>query len=324
MSTTPKILVIRGGAIGDFILTLPAVAALRRRFPDVHLEILGYPHIARLALLGGLVDRVRSIEASSLAPFFARHGELPSAMRDYFAEFALILSYLYDPDAIFQENIARCTEAQFIQGPHRPEESAGRHATDVFLQPLERLAIFDADPVPRLTVAPTAPDSGRPSHPDGREPTWIAVHPGSGSPRKNWPETRWAELLGRLGPEADAHLRLLLVGGEAEGGCLERLARRPPCPVALAAHLPLPELAARLASCQFFLGHDSGITHLAAAVGLPGIALWGETVETVWRPRSERIQLLRAGAALTELPVETVLAALRERRQAVAAPQRSS
>ena len=54
-STGGKILVIRGGAIGDFILTLPAIAALRNQFPQAHLEILGYPHIAQLALAGGLV-----------------------------------------------------------------------------------------------------------------------------------------------------------------------------------------------------------------------------------------------------------------------------
>ena len=52
-----KILVIRGGGIGDFIFTLPAITALRRNFPKAHLEVLGYPHIVRLAIAGGLVDQ---------------------------------------------------------------------------------------------------------------------------------------------------------------------------------------------------------------------------------------------------------------------------
>ena len=145
-----RILVIRGGAIGDFILTLPAIAALRRQFPQAHLEVLGYPHIAQLALVGGLVNRVQSIEAGALAGFFARGGELAENLADYFSEFDLILSYLYDPDAIFQTNVGRCTGAQFIVGPHRVDEAARLHAAKVFLQPLERLAIFDADPIPRL------------------------------------------------------------------------------------------------------------------------------------------------------------------------------
>ena len=202
---------IRGGAIGDFILTLPAIAALRRQFPEAHLEVLGYPHIAELALTGGLVNRVQSIEARALAGFFARGGDLAEHLADYFAEFDLILSYLYDPDAIFKTNVGLCTGAQFITGPHRADEGARLHAAKVYLKPLERLAIFDADPVPRLPLAPR-PRSLNP----------LALHPGSGSERKNWPEANWAELLQHLTGMAD--LELLVVGGEAEGSRLQRLA----------------------------------------------------------------------------------------------------
>src|SRR5271157_4348168 len=116
-----KILVIRGGAIGDFILTLPALAALRQQFPEAFLEVLGYPHIVQLALTAGLVDCARSIDARPLASFFARNGDLAEEMRDYFSEFDLILSYLYDPDDIFRTNVGRCSPAQFIAGPHRPD-----------------------------------------------------------------------------------------------------------------------------------------------------------------------------------------------------------
>ena len=64
-----KILVIRGGAIGDFVLTLPAITALRSRFPEAQLEVLGDPHIVQLARVAGLVDRVQGIEARALAGF---------------------------------------------------------------------------------------------------------------------------------------------------------------------------------------------------------------------------------------------------------------
>ena len=119
--TQGKILVIRGGAIGDFVLTLPALAALRRQFPRAHLEVLGYPHIAQLALAGGLVDRVQSIEARALAGFFAHKGELAEELTNYFSDFNVMISYLYDPDRIFQANVASCSAAQFIAGPHRPD-----------------------------------------------------------------------------------------------------------------------------------------------------------------------------------------------------------
>ena len=251
-----KILVIRGGAIGDFILTLPAVAALRRQFPEAHLEVLGYPHIVQLALAGGLVDRVQSIEARALAGFFARNGTLEEDLADYFSEFDLIVSYLYDPDDIFRTNVARCSRAQFIAGPHRPDELEKLHATKVFLKPLERLAIFEADHVPRLAIA--AAPSPR---------NQLALHPGSGSEKKNWPEAKWSELLQHLINATSWNL--LLVGGEAEGERLQRLAAAlPPARSRVAQSLPLAELARLLRRCAAFIGHDSGIAPLAAALGL--------------------------------------------------------
>jgi heptosyltransferase-2 len=297
-----KILVIRGGAIGDFILTLPAIAALRRQFPAAHLEVLGYPHIAQLALAGGLVNRVQSIEAGALAGFFARNGTLAEDLADYFSEFDLILSYLYDPDHIFQTNVGLCTAAQFIVGPHRADERQGIHATRTYLQPLERLAIFDADPIPRLSITPRPPPPASRPAPAGT----LALHPGSGSDRKNWPEEQWAELLQHL-LNFTRH-NLLLVGGEAEGERLQRLAAAlPPTRSRVAQSLPLPDLARLLAACQAFVGHDSGISHLAAAVGLPGLVLWADTAEEVWRPPSPSVVVIRHPAGLATLPVEKVL-----------------
>jgi len=96
-----RILVIRGGAIGDFILTLPALKALRDAYPHAHVEILGYKNIAALAERRFYAQAVRSIEYGSLASFFAKNSELPAELADYFASFDLIISYLYDPDGIF-------------------------------------------------------------------------------------------------------------------------------------------------------------------------------------------------------------------------------
>jgi heptosyltransferase III len=293
-----KILVIRGGAIGDFILTLPVLTALRQQFPRTHLEVLGYPFVAKLALAGGLVKRVQSIESRALAEFFARDGALDPGLIDYFSEFSLIISYLYDPDLIFKTNVGRCTQAQFITGPHRPDDSLNLHATEVFLKPLEGLAIFDADCIPRLNIAKafdTTLTTGR----------WLAVHPGSGSESKNWPESKWLELLQHLMKSTTLHL--LLVGGEAERGRLERLASTLPATrIKLMQSTPLPELAQWLASCIAFIGHDSGISHLAAAVGLRSLILWGDTAEAVWRPRSHEMTILRGSNGLEGLSVPVV------------------
>lgn len=300
--TRGRILVIRGGAIGDFVLTLPVLAALRENFPETHLAVLGYPHIAGLALAGDLADEVRSIEARALAGFFAKGGALDPELSSYFRQASIILSYLYDPDGIFQENVARVSGAQFIAGPHRPDERLPLHAAQTFLKPLERLAIFSAEPTPRLKL----PEPAEPRLGYGR---WLAVHPGSGSARKNWPETRWAELLDRL--MAETPWKTLVIGGEAEEGRHRRLAANLPAKrCELLDHRPLPEVAQWLRECHAYVGHDSGISHLAAAVGLPSIILWGDTAEHVWRPLGEHVKLVRAANGLEQTSVSEVLAAL--------------
>lgn len=302
-SSSGRILVVRGGAVGDFILTLPVLTALRTHFPGNRIEVLGYPQVAGLAVEAGLADAARGIDSRPLAGFFARGGDLDPGLSAYFAEFHLVVSYLYDPDLIFRTNLARVSKAGFIQGPHRPDESIADHASAQLLRPLEQLAVFDSDPVPRLPRLPVH---------EGPRP--LAIHPGSGSDRKNWPEARWEELLVRLADQEN--LRFLLVGGEAEGKRLERLARVIPsgrCEVLRSQ--PLTEVAHRLSACIGFLGHDSGITHLAAAIGLPGVILWGPSQVAIWRPLQERMDLIEAGDHLGDLPVARVIEVVSPRIQ---------
>ncbi len=301
MKSRGRILVIRGGAIGDFILTLPVLAALRQHFPDTHIEVLGYPRVADLAVAGGLADSVRSIESRAFAGFFASVAHLDKSAADYFSGFDLIVSFLYDPDSHFEDNVRHVSNAQFLAGPHRPDESQPVHACEAMLKPLERIAVFDPDAVPHLALRPG--ESQPAAH-----GAWLAVHPGSGSERKNWPEWRWKDFLSTL-LDREA-VNVLLVGGEVEAGKLQRLAAGlPTSRVACIENLPLADVARRLSSCLAFIGHDSGITHLAAALGLRGLVLWGDTSAEVWRPRGEGMCLVRDAAGLPGLQVETVLEA---------------
>ncbi len=301
MNTRPRpqepgrILVIRGGALGDFILTLPVLAALRRQFPGVQLELLAYPQFAVVALQGRLADQIHPIESRALAGFFARNGVLDAGLSAFFGRYHVILSFLYDPDEIFRNNLARVTPAQVIQGPHRPKESSPQHAAQQLLVSLERLGIFDADCSPSLL---------KPEQSALRN--CLVAHPGSGSESKNWPEPAWTAFLSTwLETE---HRSILLVGGEAEGDRLSRLASGlPPDRVEIARSLPLDVLAQRISLCRGFIGHDSGISHLAAACGLPGLVLWGPSNPLVWRPISQRFELLVAQPGLSQLTVQTVM-----------------
>ena len=293
-----RILVIRGGAIGDFILTLPVLSALREMFPETRIHLLGYPRIAELAVWGGLAQEVRAIEDRPVARFFAQRAELDPAYQEYFASFAVIVSYLFDPDGIFQENVQRCSKAQFIAGPHRPSDLSSLHATEVLLQPLQRLAIFGATNQPVLRPAHPHRTNGSTGSQLLELANWtstsrpLALHPGSGSERKNWSTSRWRELLERLMNQTNRHV--LLVGGEAEGDRLEKLKDGlSQDRVRTAQSIPLPHLAELLLNCERFVGHDSGISHLAAALDLPTLALWGLTAETVWKPLGPKVEVLK-------------------------------
>jgi len=116
-----RALVARGGAIGDFLLTLPVLNSLRVSAPSSRLEVLAYPGIAALAKASGLVDQVRSIEYGPLAGFFARGAVPDPGLRQYFASFDLVVSYLYDPDGILAENLraqAGVNNKEFFLGFH--------------------------------------------------------------------------------------------------------------------------------------------------------------------------------------------------------------
>src|ERR1700746_96119 len=123
-----RVLVIRGGAIGDFILTLPALKELRDGCPNAHMEILGYRHITALAENRFYAQAVRSIEYGPLSSFFAKNSELPAELAGYFASFDLILSYRYDPDRIFESNLRRCGVENLLCGPARIVENGGHAA----------------------------------------------------------------------------------------------------------------------------------------------------------------------------------------------------
>jgi heptosyltransferase-2 len=303
-----RILVIRGGAIGDFILTLPALKALRDARPQAHMEILGYKHIAVLAENRFYAQAVHSIEYGPLARFFARHSGLPAELADYFASFDLIVSYLYDPDRIFETNLRRCGVQNLICGAARIVENAG-HAARQLARPIEELGINVVDLTER--IFPSEEDRGfaREFLASVPQPI-IAIHPGSGSHEKNWPLENWIDLFSPDRRFADLE-RLLVISGEADEAQTDQLEREwKNRGVRFARNLPLPRLVAVL-ECSIFIGHDSGISHLAAAAGSNCILLFGPTDPDVWAPKNENVRVLRPPSGkLDDLQIETVEAAL--------------
>ena len=287
-----RILVFRGGAIGDFLVTLPALRLLRERWPEGRIELVGHAAAGALGVAAGALDAVHSQHEARWSAFF-RDAPLPAELAAWLAEFDLVLNYWPDPDGALARHFPMRPGQQYLSAPAQPILApAARH----FCEPLRALGLATSDFRPRLHL---------PSVTNLRPPTSnvglpIAIHPGSGSPRKNWPVDHWTALCSRLpGP-------LLIVGGQADTAAVAALAGFGR--TALNRHLP--ELALELSRCRLFLGHDSGISHLAAAVGTPCVLLFGPTDPAMWAPQGEQVRILRNGPAMDSIRVDDVRAAV--------------
>jgi heptosyltransferase III len=277
---------------------------LRDRFPGAHLEIVGSKYIVALAEKRFYADAIRSIESASLARFFARNSELPAELTDYFASFDLIVSYLYDPDRIFETNVRSSSSATFLPGPSKLDNS--EHAAFQLARPLQALGLSITDAAARLFPNGDDREAVRSFRGDNAK-TIVVLHPGSGSETKNWPIENWISL-------GDAILvkggRLVIIAGEADAGRLQKLrAVWKQQSVRFAENLSLPHVAALLEN-TLFIGHDSGISHVAAAVGARCVLLFGWTDPAIWAPANENVTVLRApNGKIADLTVDDVIAA---------------
>lgn len=308
-SVKNRILVIRGGGIGDFILTLPAIRLLRDNFPHCHLEVLGYRRVLALVQATGHADGTRSIDYGPMASCFNPAAQVRPDLAAYFSEFGQIVSYIYDPDQMFERTLLRLGAQNVLS--ISPQLDATAHAAHQLAKPLEKLALFLDTPTATLQFCQADKDEA-----DQRLGvaigTGIAIHPGSGGERKNWTLEGWATVIEHLLQQG---LPVFLVAGEADQERAEHLQSRFGDRLRYLIDLPLESLAACLSRCRHFLGQDTGISHLAAAAECRCLLLFGPTNPAVWAPANPGVRILEApGKDLANLQPETVLAALDELR----------
>ncbi|HYJ05978.1 MAG TPA: glycosyltransferase family 9 protein [Chthoniobacterales bacterium] len=301
-----RILVIRGGAIGDFVLTLPALKLLRDRYPTAQIQLLANENIAALAENRFYADAVRSLQSASLAKFFAKDAALPSDWSAYFASFDFIISYLFDPERIFETNLRRAGTKSFLAGPSKLDKS--EHAALQLARPLAALGLRLRDPAARLYPSEADRALAAPFAGDARKGT-VVLHPGSGSETKNWAIENWRALGDFL---LSKGRNLLVISGEADEERASMLESAwSDKPVQFVKNLPLPQIVALLEG-SFFIGHDSGISHIAAGVGARCLLLFSTTDPSVWAPANENVTVLRAPEGeMRLLEVESVLRAIK-------------
>lgn len=288
---------MRPGALGDVLLTLPALEALQFGFPEAAIEVMGDLEVLQLLLGRSVVSEVSSFDRTDLGALFQPGDVRGESLGRYLGRFDLILSYATPPGHVFARNLAHVARGRVLSFDARPRLDLRMHMSEYLQQPLRELGVVVWTEPPRVKL--TAADHDQAArwwreHGLGNGCV-VAMHPGSGSVAKNWPAERFAVVARYLQREFGA--RLLLVSGPADahavGGVQQRLEEED---YTLLHNMSLPLLAAILACCQAYVGNDSGVSHLAAAVGVPTVTIFGPTDPEVWAPCGASVYIVRGTA----------------------------
>jgi ADP-heptose:LPS heptosyltransferase len=257
-------LLIRPGAIGDCILSVPALECLRADYTEVWVR-------SEVAPLIRFADCVRSIASTGLDRMGLAGVAAPLELVASLREFDSIVSWYGSNREEFRECVRQLSLSfRFMEA--LPPAAGHVHAMDFFL----KQAGCSGAAVSRIELPP------------GPKSNFVVIHPFSGSARKNWALERYRELARGL------EMPVRWCAGPEEQ--LEDAVRID----------NLYELACWLQTARLYIGNDSGITHLAAAVGVPVVAIFGPTDPQVWAPRGDRVRVVSGN--LDEIAVEQVLA----------------
>ncbi len=302
-----KVLLWHQGALGDLLLAGPALAALRRRFPNARLAAVGHPERWRLLSPALGLEAIWDGQEALWAWLHCEDGPLPPELRRRLEGVALAVVFRPRPPDTLARRLREAGVGRVVWVPSAPGEEREPLARRQ-LRHLSGLVGADGPPPFRL---PLAPDGPWPPHLP-REAEFLAAAPGSGSPAKNWPLDRYYEVMRALSWEYP--YPVVWVTGPAEAAWqpyLEGLARAQGH--YLLHERPLPEVALVLARTRLFLGNDSGLTHLAAAAGARRVlALFGPTDPVVWAPPHHPVTVVQApGGDLGRLSLSRVLQAAR-------------
>jgi ADP-heptose:LPS heptosyltransferase len=294
MKKVNRILILHQGAIGDFILSLPAIGTFRHYYPYATIEIWGYPDILRLVEKRFYADGIASVERKEIAQLYNEDGVLDSPLVEQLRDFDLIVVFGQEGQRTLVDNLKKIKVDAMLWIRTFPPDGEDIHMIDYQLFQLGQMGYSPTEKIPRLFLldddlfhAYQMLDQIQ-----SRENTpLIALHIGSGSKKKVWPPERFAHLTEKLVQKEGARI-IVPIGPADEEPVRAYCTLVSSEAITPLPNLPLTTLAAVLKRCSLYVGNDSGITHLAAAVGIPVIALFGPTDPKVWGPRGERVSII--------------------------------
>jgi heptosyltransferase-3 len=313
----PRLLLLRFGGLGDLLAVLPSISYLSKTMPDGDFTLVCREEYGGLFKDAGFVDRLVPAGGRRTAALFGGLSGADPETGCWAQSFGLAVAWMQKPPGPSLEETLRSMgipEVRVIALPAHLTVPVSRFFFDATASFFPGAGANGPgfDECVRLTVSERTAASvrGLRSGVGGGRGPFAVVHPGSGGESKRWPLENFLEIVRRL---ADRGIPGVLVSGDAEerpsfSGPLEEGGLPPGW-----TWLRRPELSgltALLAEASFYVGNDSGVTHLAAACGIKVLALFREDMEPAWRPFG-RTRVLAAGT-LPEISTDSVWLALRE------------
>jgi ADP-heptose:LPS heptosyltransferase len=290
------ILVIHPGALGDVLQTVPALRGLRAAEESAPITFVGQPRLGRLLVALGVAQQASGFDGFGLETLFVDVAA-PRALAEALHGARRVVSWFGAGDETYRRRL-RALVPDALVAPPVPADD-----TPVWRHLLGTLDL----PVPERVEplrAPLPPAGDRP--PDPSRPR-LVVHPGAGGAWKRWPPERFAEVIGAL--RRGRALDVLLHQGPADGLAVAHLLALLGGDAATLLEPELPRLAAVLGAAHAYLGGDSGVSHLAAAVGAPSVVLFPPETRRRWAPWSPSAVPIEVGGM--EADAERAIQALR-------------
>ena len=315
-------LILQPGAIGDCVLTLPLAKFMKDSLRLGGVDIIG--HTEYIGILPGrtCIDVIRSIDLTDLHRLFVEPKTFDLADRDplinVFADYTWIVTFLGEPNGNFEQNLiftANCSHsAEVITLSMKPPEDFGQHLTEFNTQQLidqsglslEHRTIQSSD----ILIQTTEADRNR-----GKDlleeidfdfsKKLVVFQPGSGGLNKCWHLDNFLALAKEISSKG-VEVIFLLGPAELDRFSSERIKDINSVAICLMS-LSLTQVLQLLSCADGFVGNDSGITHLAAGLGVRTLAVFGPTNPAVYRPVGPDVTVfVNSNATFAEEPSATL------------------
>ena len=320
-----NILIIDFGQLGDVIMSLPALDALRKKFPNAKITVMVGKAGASIVEIVGLadevimVDRIKLLRSNKLWAISEIFKIVKDVRRRKF-DFVIDLHSLYETNLLGFISGARLRlyarrenrSLDFLSNfrPKPPVEDKKKHLTYFYLDVLAPLGLENKEAF--VTFSPCPDDIENINkllqEQDVKDKTLVGINLGAGHPSRCWNIDKFAEVAKKLSNE---NTQILVFFGPEEKDLVDEVKAKFPTDVIILNKLKLPELAAAFARLKVLIGNDTGPVHLGAVVGTPIVLILDQRAPTIFLPLAKQMKIVNVGT-IEEITVDEVFQATQE------------